>query len=457
MQFKFDPKVLMPHLVAVTLFYLLPLFYFSPVTQGYSIIQGDISSFKGMAKSYVDHRETYNEEALWTDAMFSGMPAYQVAVGYFSNVLRYIDRFISIHLFWEGPHLLLFLCMVSFYILCITLSINPWLSIAGAIGFGFSSYFPILIEAGHNAKLHAIAYLPGALAGFLMVLRGNFIRGGVLFGCFMSLEILSNHIQVTYYFGLMLAIFLAFYGYDLLKQGERQRLIRALMVLIAAGSLAVLSNAAILWNTYRYAQETMRGGSALTILPGGIKNTNKTSGLDLDYLTQWSQGISETWSLLIPEVKGGGSGPIEYARGRQTNAYWGEQPFTSGPVYAGAFLVFLFLLGFFVLSGPYRWAALVSSLFFLMIAWLINRIWFTQLLADYLPMYNMFRTPSMALLILELLIPLSAVMVLSRLGNVGDFFKQKQIRKPVLYTTGILVAILLLVGMSPDSFFDLVN
>ena len=188
MQFKFDPKVLMPHLVAVTLFYLLPLFYFSPVTQGYSIIQGDISSFKGMAKSYVDHRETYNEEALWTDAMFSGMPAYQVAVGYFSNVLRYIDRFISIHLFWEGPHLLLFLCMVSFYILCITLSINPWLSIAGAIGFGFSSYFPILIEAGHNAKLHAIAYLPGALAGFLMVLRGNFIRGGVLFGCFMSLE-----------------------------------------------------------------------------------------------------------------------------------------------------------------------------------------------------------------------------------------------------------------------------
>ena len=448
-----DFKKAIPHVVAIVLFYLLPLIYFSPVIEGLSMIQGDIFSFKGMAKSVQDHRAVYEEEALWSDAMFAGMPAYQIATRYDSNLFHFIDRFI-LGIFYSGPQMLLFLCCLGFYILLLTLKIDPWLSIVGSFAFAFSSYFPILIEAGHNSKLHAIAYLPAALAGFIQVFRGKLLQGGLIFAIFMSLEILSNHVQVTYYFALMLVIFGAYYLFEAIKNKQIPEFIRQTSVLVIAGVIALLCNAAMLYNTYKYSKETMRGKSELTINPQGTANKNITSGLDIDYLTQWSYGIGETWSLIIPDIKGGGSGAAQYERGRQINSYWGDQPFTSGPVYVGAFMLLLFVLGFFVLEGVFKWPVIISTILFMLISWGKNAMWFTELLVDYLPMYSKFRTPSMALLIVEMLVPLTAVLVLDKFVKKPDLLKDNQIKKKIMAVTGGIVLVTLMIAILPDTFFD---
>ncbi len=448
-----DFKKAIPHLVAIVLFYLLPLIYFSPVIEGLSMIQGDISSFKGMAKSVQDHRAVYEEEALWSDAMFSGMPAYQIATRYDSNLFHFVDRFI-LGIFYSGPQMLLFLCSLGFYILLLTLKIDPWLSIVGSFAFAFSSYFPILIEAGHNSKLHAIAYLPTALAGFIQVFRGKLVQGGLIFAIFMSLEILSNHVQVTYYFALMLVIFGAYHLFEAIKNKQIPEFIKQTSVLVIAGVIALLCNAAMLYNTYKYSKETMRGKSELTINPQGTVNKNITSGLDIDYLTQWSYGIGETWSLIIPDIKGGGSGAAQYERGKQINSYWGDQPFTSGPVYVGAFMLLLFVLGFFLLEGVFKWPVIISTILFMLISWGKNAMWFTELLVDYLPMYSKFRTPSMALLIVEMLVPLTAILVLDKFVKKPDLLKDNQLKKKIMAVTGGLVLVTLMIAVLPDTFFD---
>lgn len=448
---KVELKALIPHVVAIAVFYGITLFYFSPFIKGYQLKQGDIVSFKGMSKEIQDHRHTYEEEPLWTNAMFGGMPAYQVTVRYTSNLLGYLDT--AFRGFIPGPISNLFLCLLAFYILLCTLKIDPWLSMAGAIAFGLSSYFPILIEAGHNAKLHAIGYLPLVLAGMLMVYRGQLLRGGLLFGVSLSLEVFSNHVQVTYYFAGACLIILIGYLYAAIKRGDLKDFVRQNAVLGIAAVFAILSNAALLWNTYQYTQETMRGGSELTIVPGGAKNENKTSGLDLDYLTQWSYGIDESWSLLVPEIKGGASGAAEMKRGQQINAYWGDQPFTSGPVYIGAFVFLLFVLGFVLLDGYLKWSFLAVSIFFFMVAWGRNMMWFTELMANYMPMYNKFRTPSMALLVVELVAPLLAILTVKRFVDEPELLSNKEVRKKAGVTVGVVVFTLLLFAATPDSFF----
>ena len=219
---QIDFKAWIPHIIAVLLLYIVPLIYFSPAIEGYSLVQGDISSFKGMSKSTHDHRETYEEEPLWTNALFGGMPAYQVSVVYGSNLFYHIDRFVINKLFINGPHNLLFVAGICFYILMLVLGVGPWLAILGSFGFMLSSYFPILIEAGHNSKLHAIGYLPAALAGFILTYRGKLMKGGLIFAVFMSFEILSNHIQVTYYFAMMLIVFGCYFLVDELKIKQSQ-------------------------------------------------------------------------------------------------------------------------------------------------------------------------------------------------------------------------------------------
>ncbi len=451
---QIDFKAWIPHIVAVVLFYIVPLIYFSPAIEGYSLVQGDISSFKGMSKEIYDHRETYEEEPLWTNAMFGGMPAYQVSVFYGSNLLYHIDRFVINKLFIKGPHNLLFVAGICFYILMMVLGISPWLAILGSFGFMLSSYFPILIEAGHNSKLHAIAYLPAALAGFLLAYRGSMIKGGILFAVFMTFEILSNHVQVTYYFAMLLVVLGFYFLYDAIKKQLIPDFIKRSAVLVAAGVIAILCNADMLWNTYQYTQETMRGKSELTISASGEVNENQTSGLDIDYLTQWSYGLAETWSLVIPEVKGGASGAAEYERGRQINSYWGDQPFTSGPVYVGAFLLFLFIISFVVLDGVYRWPIVIATVLFFFVSWGRNTMWFTELLVDYLPMYNKFRTPSMALLIVELLVPMSAVLVIHKFYQKPELLKSKALKKKILITGGTFLGLIGVIGLMPGAFFD---
>lgn len=451
---QIDFKAWIPHIVAVVLFYVLPLIYFSPAIEGYSLVQGDISSFKGMSKEIYDHRNTYEEEPLWTNAMFGGMPAYQVSVLYGSNLLYHIDRLVINKLFIKGPHTLLFVAGLCFYILMLVLGVGPWLSILGAFGFMLSSYFPILIEAGHNSKLHAIAYLPGALAGFILAYKGKMLKGGLLFALFMTFEILSNHVQVTYYFAMMLVVLGFYYLLDAVKNKTIPDFVKRSAVLVGAGALAILCNADMLWNTYQYTKETMRGKSELTIAANGQKNENQTGGLDIDYLTQWSYGIGETWSLMIPEIKGGASGAAEYQRGRQINSYWGDQPFTSGPVYVGAFLLFLFIFSFFVLDGVFKWPMLIVTALFFFVSWGRNTMWFTELLTEYLPMYNKFRTPSMALLIVELIVPMSAVLVLHKFYQKPELLKDKKLKKNLLIAGGSVLGLTLFVGLMPSTFFN---
>lgn len=449
-----DFKAWIPHLIAVVLFYVVPLIYFSPAVQGYSLKQGDISSFKGMSKEVYDHRQFYDEEPLWTNAMFGGMPAYQISVAYDNNLFYKIDRLVLNDLFVKGPHSLLFLCGLCFYLLMIVMGVGPWLSILGAFGFMFSSYFPILIEAGHNAKLHAIAYLPAVLAGFILAYRGKLLKGGLLFGVFMTFEILSNHVQVTYYFALMLVILGIYYAAEAVKNKTLPEFVKSTGVLIIAGIFAILSNADMLWNTYQYSKQTMRGKSELTIASNGGVNENQTGGLDIDYLTQWSYGIGETWSLIIPEIKGGASGAAEYQRGRQINAYWGDQPFTSGPVYVGAFLLLLFIISFFVLDGIFRWPMLAITLLFFLISWGRNTMWFTELMVDYLPMYDKFRTPSMALLIIEMVVPMSAVLVLDKLYKTPRLLTDKLLKKKLIIAVGAVTGLALVIGLMPGVFFN---
>lgn len=451
---QIDFKAWIPHIIAVLLLYIVPLIYFSPAIEGYSLVQGDISSFKGMSKSTHDHRETYEEEPLWTNALFGGMPAYQVSVVYGSNLFYHIDRFVINKLFINGPHNLLCVAGICFYILMLVLGVGPWLAILGSFGFMLSSYFPILIEAGHNSKLHAIGYLPAALAGFILTYRGKLMKGGLIFAVFMSFEILSNHIQVTYYFAMMLIVFGCYFLVDAIKNKTIPDFVKRTSVIVIAGVIAILCNADMLWNTYQYTKESMRGKSELTIAPNGQKNENQTSGLDIDYLTQWSYGISETWSLIVPEIKGGASGAAEYERGRQINSYWGDQPFTSGPVYVGAFLLFLFLISFFVLDGVYRWPILISTILFFLVAWGRNAMWFTELLVDYLPLYNKFRTPSMALLIIELMVPMSAMLVLNKFYQKPELLKDKDLKKKLLIAGGSFIGVVLIIGLIPGTLFD---
>ncbi|MCD4683148.1 MAG: YfhO family protein [Bacteroidales bacterium] len=462
-------KSLIPYLSAVIIFIILSLAYLSPVLEGKKLRQDDISRHKGMSKEIVDFREKTGEEALWTNSMFGGMPAYQISVKYKGNLIQYIDDIFRLGL--PHPAGLVFLYMIGFFILLIVLKVDPWLSIAGAIAFGFSSYFFIILEAGHNSKAHAIGYMAPVIAGVILTYRGKYIVGGLLTLLFLALEIQAGHPQISYYLFLLLLIFGIVELVGTVKSKKYLPFIKSTSIILIAAIIAVLTHITNLWGTYEYGKYTIRGKSELT-----TDQENRTSGLDKDYATQWSYGVSESFSLLIPNIKGGATGLIgdkEYALKNvdaqykdmvagNANQYWGDQPFTSGPVYAGALIVFLFVYGLLVIKGRMKWWLLAGTILSIMLAWGKNFMPLTEFFLDYFPGYNKFRAVSMTMVIAELTIPLLAILALNKVLTDPSNFKQK-IKlfsynvNPFYVTFSVVAGLSLLFALFPSVFFNFLS
>ena len=465
---KVPIKRIIPYLVAIILFIIISLAYLNPLLEGKKLRQDDITRHKGMSKEVVDFREKTGEEALWTNSMFGGMPAYNISVKYKANLVQYIDKIFRLGL--PHPAGLVFLYMAGFFILLLVLKVDPWLSIAGSIAFGLSSYFFIIIEAGHNSKAHAIGYMAPVLAGILLTYRGKYLLGGIMTALFLALEIKSNHPQITYYLLLTLLIFGIAELANAIKTKNYQPFLKSTLIVFIAGMLAILTNVTSLWATYEYGQYTIRGKTELT-----TEKENRTSGLDKDYATQWSYGKGETFSLMIPNIKGGATGAIgdnEYALKNVddqykkhvagNNQYWGDQPFTSGPVYVGSFIIFLFIYGLFIVKGRMKWWLLAATILSIMLAWGKNFMPLTNFFLDYFPMYNKFRAVSMTLVIAELTIPLLAIIALNKVIKDPANFKKKikisnfQIN-PLYISFALTAGISLLFALLPSTFFNFLS
>ena len=457
-------KKLAPYFAALIVFLSITMIYFSPLMEGKKLKQHDITMWKGMSKEIVDFRSKTGEEPLWTNSMFGGMPAWQISVSYTSNLVKKVDSFLKLGL--PAPANLFFLYFLGFFVLLLVLRVDPWLSLIGSLAYAFSTYFLIILGAGHNSKAHAIAYMAPVLAGIIMAYRGQIWKGGLLFALALALEINANHLQITYY----LLFIVVLYGiYRLIVDAKEKRLpafAKTTAVLILMALLAASTNLTNLWATWDYGKDTMRGKPELT-----KEKAVKSEGLDKDYITAWSYGIGETWSLLIPDVKGGASGYIgnrpelknadrAYRKViAQQNGYWGDQPGTSGPVYVGAIVFFFFLLGMFIVRDKFKWPLIIAAILSILLAWGKNWMPFTDFFIDHVPGYNKFRTVSMILVIAELVIPVLAFMA------VNEIIKNPKIisRKVNLYFASIsafyltlilTLGVLLLFWISPTTFFS---
>ncbi|MCX6231369.1 MAG: YfhO family protein [Bacteroidetes bacterium] len=459
-------KQMLPYLAAIIIFLIVTFAYLSPMLEGKQLRQGDTVSWTGAAKEILDFRKAHpGEEPLWTNSMFGGMPAYMISILTPSNnVVSFFDR--ALNLFsLPNPANFIFLYFLGFFILLLVLKVDPWLSIIGALAFGFSSYFFVIIEAGHNTKAATIGYMAPVLAGIILTMRGKYLWGCFLTAIFLSINIKMNHVQMTYYLMILVLIYILFELYTKIKEKQLTMFIKASAVLIIAVFLALGTNITSLWTTYEYSKDTIRGTSELSSNP-----EVKTKGLDIDYATQWSYGIDEAFTLLIPDFKGGsssgklGESSEAYATLKQNNVpnikeitsqmplYWGAQPFTSGPVYAGAIFVFLFVLGLFIVKTPMKWVLLTATTLSIMLAWGKNFMPLTQFFFDYFPMYSKFRAVASILVIAELCIPLLGILALNQIitkkTEKADVLKYGKI---ALYICGGITLFFALIG---SSFFD---
>jgi hypothetical protein len=461
-------KQALPYLSAIAIFVVITLAYFSPLLEGKSLKQSDITQWKGMSKEIIDYRDKTGEEALWTNSMFGGMPAYQISVQYKGNILRYVDQLMQLYL--PQPAGMVFLYMIGFFILLMVLKVDTWLAIAGSIAFAFSSYLFIIFEAGHNSKAHAIGYMAPVLAGIILTYRGRYLAGGILAAIALSLELLTNHLQITYYLMMIAGVFVITELVSSIREKKLPGFAQATGVLIVAAVFAVATNITNIWATYEYGKETIRGKTELT-----TEKSNRTSGLDKDYATGWSYGVAETFTFLIPNFNGGSSsGSLTensnvYKALKENNIddaqaknvikalplYWGTQPGVAGPVYIGAIIMFLFVFALFVVDNKYKWWLLAATILSILLAWGKNFMPFTNFFLNYVPGYNKFRAVSMTLVIAELCIPLLAVLGLQKALS-GETNKKKLI-KSLYYAAGITAGISLFFAVAGSSLFDFIS
>ncbi len=417
----------LPHLLAVIAFALITYISFKPLFSGKVINQSDITQHKGMSKELANYREKQHSEALWTNSMFGGMPAYQVSTLYPGNWIGQVDKLI--HVYMPHPSGYIFMCFLGFFILLLCLDINPWLAFAGALAYGFSSYFFIILEVGHNSKANAISYLAPILGGVILLMRGKYWLGFTVSTLFMALELNANHVQITYYgFMILLLVFIAYFIKAVKEKTVKPFFIGA-GIFAVAGLIGFLPNAGSLLATNEYGNYSTRGKSELTIGPDLKSNQeNKTSGLDKNYAVAYSHGIWETMTFLIPNFKGGASSAIsntdkdalkavdpqmrEQIAG--SDAYFGDQGGTSGPVYIGAIVIFLAFLGLFIVDHTIKWPLFIATLLCMMLAWGKFFMGFSSFFLDYVPGYNKFRAVSMILIIAELTLPLLAVLAIDK-------------------------------------------
>ena len=428
-------KRFLPDILVVLLFAVIAFAYFFPAdTEGRILYRHDSSAGRGSGQELTEYYQRTGERTRWTNSLFSGMPTYQMAPSYDSQqVLNEVGKFY--HLWLPENVWYVFAYLLGFYILLRAFDFRRELAVLGSIIWAFSSYFFIIIAAGHIWKVIALAYLPPMIAGIVLAYRGKYVWGFVVTALFTALEIQANHVQMTYYYMFIIFFMVLAYLWDAVRNHRLAQFGKATGVCFVAAALGVVINLSNLYHTWQYTQESMRGKSELV-----KKNSaNQTSsGLDRDYITQWSYGIDETWTLLVPNTKGGASMPLAmnekamqkadpqfYQIYQQLGQYWGNQPGTSGPVYVGAFVLMLFVLGLFIVKGPMKWALFLATCLSILLSWGHNFMWFTDLFLDYVPMYAKFRTVASILVIAEFTIPLLAMLALKKIFDTPDFFTQK--------------------------------
>ena len=455
---KKSSKPYLPHLLSLAGLFLILFVYFIPVYQGKAIKQGDVMTYKGASKEIFDYREKTHSEPLWTNSMFGGMPAFQISMAYPGNIIKEINKLFN----FLVPHPVTFilLCMLGFYFLLITLQIDPFLSFMGAFAFSFSSYFFIILEAGHNTKGYAIAYMAPVIAGLLLTFRGRYLLGGIITATALALEISTNHYQITYYLAMMVLLLFVFESVTAYRKGTFNHILKSLPVLVVALLLALGTNFSNLWTTLEYSKETTRGKTELS-----LNKENQTDGLDRDYITSWSYGVAESFTFLIPDFKGGASGAmgsnasaIKKADSRfqqyiaNIDQYWGAQPFTSGPVYAGSIICFLFILGLLIVKGPVKWWLLSVSILSFALAWGKNFMPLTNFFLDYFPQYDKFRTVSMILVLAEFTFPLLALLTLKEIITNPNLISEK--KKQFFIAFGLTGGVAILCYALPSMFND---
>lgn len=458
-------KRFLPDILAILAFVLISFVYFFPSDiEGRILFQHDAAAGVGAGQEAIEYLERTGERTRWTNALFGGMPTYQIAPSYDSTKpLRWVERVYQLYL--PNYVFLTFIMMLGFFMLLRAFGLSARLSALGALFWGFSSYFFILISAGHIWKFITLAYIPPTIAGIVWAYRGRLLLGGIVTALFVALQIQSNHVQMSYYFLFPILFIVVAYGVEAWRKQQLPRFFKTSAVLLVAGILGVCTNLSNLYHTYEYSKESMRGKSELKYEGDAAAQTS--SGLDRDYITQWSYGIGETLTLLVPNVKGGASVPLyqsETAMSKgdptyrnmasQLGQYFGEQPGTSGPVYVGAFVLFLFILGCFVVKGPLKWALLVGTVFSILLSWGKNFMGLTDFFIDYVPLYNKFRAVSSILVIAEFTIPLLAVFALKEVLTKPDIFRTKEGKRGLWCSVLLTLGVSLLLAVTPGIFFS---
>ncbi|NND78373.1 MAG: YfhO family protein [Maribacter sp.] len=466
-------KAFYTHFFVLVFFVVVALAYFNPVLQGKVIAQSDIRQYTGMAKEQNNFRKKTGEEPYWTNSAFGGMPTYQLGAYYPHDYVKKLDRLIR---FLPRPADYLFIYFLGFYILLCCLKVDFRLAVLGALAFGFSTYLIIILGVGHNAKAHALAYMPMLLAGIVLTFRGKYSMGFVLTAIAMALEVGANHYQMTYYFMLLVLILGVVYLVYAIRTKKLKNFFASVGLLVIAVVLGIAANATSLMATKEYADWSTRGKSELTINPDGSKKTN-TQGLSKDYITQYSYGIVESLNLFVPRLFGGSnsedlgensktydflidqgisrSQALDFSK--SLPLYWGNQPGTAGPAYIGAIIFFLFILGLILVKKKTKWWLLGGVLMSLVLSWGKNFGLLTDFMIDYFPLYNKFRAVSSIQVILELCAPVLAILALKEIfDSEVDKSKKIQALKISLFTIlGIVLALLLLRGsFSFESFSD---
>lgn len=455
-------KKYLPDVLVVIIFAVISFAYFFPADlDGRILYRHDSSAGRGAGQETAEYHERTGKVSRWSNATFSGMPTYQTAPSYQSvSVLNQAVK--AYHLWLPENVWYVFAYLLGFYILLRAFDFRQSLAALGSIVWAFSSYFFIIIAAGHIWKVMALAYLPPMIAGIVLAYRGKYLWGFIVTAIFAAFEVDANHVQMTYYYLFIILFMIIAYLVDAIRKKRMAQFVKATAVCAAGALIGILMNISNLYHTWQYAQESMRGKSEL-VKKDAANQTN--SGLDRDYITQWSYGVDETWTLLVPNAKGGASVPLAANTEamkkadpnfmqiyQQLGQYWGDQPGTSGPVYVGAFVLMLFILGLFIVKGPIKWALLAATILSILLSWGHNFMPFTNFFLDYIPMYSKFRTVASILVIAEFTIPLLAMMALKKIVDEPDLLTKKA--KFVYISFGLTGGIALLFALMPTLFFS---